>query len=159
MDLAELEQNRARLTASHRSIVVTFDYYPERVGMAFQRALAAASRPPHDVGPIADQLPGIVAEWDLTRGGQPIPITAEGIGSLPMGISSAIGRAIMEDFGNPKSPVSMAATSASSTPSPATSSPAAAWATAPTSPSPSSTPAGQDSSPGTSSGFPIPAGS
>jgi hypothetical protein len=112
--LDELEADTARLQALYRNITVTFDYHPARVGMNLQRAIAAVTRPPHDMGPIADELAKILAAWDLTRAGEPIPITPDGIGSLPMGIASAIGQVVMEDFHDPKSPSSLTASSASS---------------------------------------------
>jgi hypothetical protein len=121
--LDELESGRARLSATYQSITVNFEYFPDRVGMNLQRGIAAVTRPPHDMGPIADELANILAAWDLTRKGEPIPITPEGIGSLPMGISSAIGREIMEDFHDPKSRLSMVTASASSTVSPPSSRP------------------------------------
>jgi hypothetical protein len=125
--LDELEADTARLTATYRNITVTFDYCPMRVGMNLQRAIAAVTRPPHDMGPIADELAKILSAWDLTRAGESIPITPEGIGSLPMGIASAIGQQVMEDFHDPKSPSSLApsfASSPSPAPSPSTSRPA-----------------------------------
>src|SRR5262245_51173415 len=111
--LDELEDGLARLTASYRNLTITFEYFPERVGMNLQRAIAAVTRPPHDMGPIADELARIISAWDLTRHGAPIEITPEGVGSLGMGISSAIGGAIMEDFHDPKSPRSLEISSAS----------------------------------------------
>lgn len=148
MDLDALESGRAELSATYRNLIVHFHYHPERVGMNLQRALAEVTRPPHDMGPIADELANIVAGWDIKRGGVSIPLTPEGVGSLPMGVSSAVGRAIMEDFSNPKSPTTEAIPSLWLTPSPDTSSREESSATAQSSPSSSSTPAGQDSNPG-----------
>jgi hypothetical protein len=116
--LDELESGLARLTATYKTITVMFDYHPDLVGMNLQRAIAAVTRPPHDMGPIADELARIIETWDLTRHGEPVPITPDGIGSLGLGLSSALGAAIMEDFHDPKSPRSMASPSASSTSSP-----------------------------------------
>jgi hypothetical protein len=103
--LDELEAGTARLSATYQNITVTFTYYPARVGMNLQRAIASVTRPPYDMGPIADELSKVLEGWDLTRHGELIPISAEGLGGLPMGISSAIGREIMEDFHDPKSPI------------------------------------------------------
>lgn len=116
--LDDLEDGRARLSAAYKNLTVQFDYYPDRIGMNLQRSIAAVTRPPHDMGPIADELASVISAWDLTRKGEPIPITSEGVGSIGMGISSAIGRAIMEDFHDPKSPLSMVTASALSTVSP-----------------------------------------
>lgn len=142
--LDELEQGVARLKTTYKSLTIAFEYYPDRVGINLQRAIAAVMRPPHDMGPIADELASILSAWDLTRGDAPIPITADGIGSLPMGLSSAIGREIMEDFHDPKSPATLVSASASSTSSRAISGPDAS-ATSPTGPTASSARNGQDS--------------
>jgi hypothetical protein len=141
--LDELEQGLARLTTTYKSIAITFEYHPDRVGMNLQRAIAGVTRPPYDMGPLCDELAMVLSSWDLTRHDDPIPTTAEGLGSLPMGISSAIGREIMEDFHNPKSPLT-ADQSASSTSLPAGSQPDD-LATALISPTSSSAPNGQDS--------------
>lgn len=156
MDLDALESGRAELSATYKSLTVNFHYYPERVGMNLQRALAAVTRPPHDMGPIADELANIVAGWDVKRGGVSVALTPEGVGSLPMGVSSAVGRAIMEDFNDPKSPTTADIPSGWSTASPATSEPEVNSASAPGLPSPSSTPAGPASHPGISPDSPTP---
>ena len=155
--LDELESGTARLSVPYRTITITIDYYPDRVGMNLQRAIAAVSRPPFDVGPVADGLAHVLAGWDLTRNGEIIPITPEGIGSIGMSISTAIGGAIMEDFHDPKSPRSTAAPSASSTSSPP------GWrpddsATAQNGPTSSFERDGAGSIPPTSPGSPIPVG-
>jgi hypothetical protein len=155
--LDELEAGLARLTATYKTLTVTFDYHPDRVGMNMQRAIAAVSRPPHDMGPIADELAHVLSAWDLTRSGSPIPITADGIGSLGMALSSAIGAAIMEDFHDPKSPRSMAPSSALPTDSPPGSKPDAS-ATALTGPISSSEQNGPGSIQPTLPASPIPVG-
>jgi hypothetical protein len=152
--LDELEQGLARLTTTYKSISITFEYHPDRVGMNLQRAIASVTRPPYDMGPICDELALVLSAWDLTRNGEPIPTTAEGLCSLPMGISSAIGREIMEDFHDPKSPLTPDQASASSTSSLAGSQPADS-ATAQTSPTSSSEPNGQASIPLPSPASPI----
>lgn len=120
--LDELESGLARLTIAYKSISVTVEYYPERVGIALQRATASVQRPPYDMGPIADELAKVLAAWDITRGNEPVPITADGIGSLGMRLASEIASAIMQDFHDPKSPRSLttapSAPSEPSTPSP-----------------------------------------
>jgi len=142
--LDELEAGIARLATPYKGVTITFDYYPERVGLNLQRAVAAATRPPHDVGPIADGLAYVLAAWDLTRHGEPIPITPDGVASLAIGISGAIGAAIMEDFNDPKSPRSMVSRSESSTDLPPGSRPDES-ASAPTGPISFSERSGQDS--------------
>lgn len=144
--LDELEAGVAALTVTYRNIAIAVEYHPDRVGMAMQRALANATEPPYQVGPVVDQLALVLRSWDLTRNGETVPITPDGIGSLPMGVSSAIGRAIMEDFNDPKSPIATDAASASSTPSPPISEPDAS-ATAPTTPTSSYAPNGQGLTP------------
>lgn len=151
--LDELEAGIARLSTTYKSITITFDYYPDRVGLSLQRAVAAATRPPHDVGPIADGLAAVLAAWDLTRRGEPIPITADGVASLAVGISGAIGAAIMEDFHDPKSPRSMVSASESLTDSPPGSKPDAS-ASALTGPTSSSGRNGRDSTQPTSPASP-----
>ena len=116
--LDELEADLARLSATYHNVTVMFDYHPARVGMNLQRAVASVTRPPHDMGPIADELAKVLSAWDLTRGGEPIPVTADGIGSLPMGLAAAIGQNVMEDFHDPKSPSSLERSSAPSAPIP-----------------------------------------
>lgn len=155
--LDELEQGLARLTTTYKSITIAFEYHPDRVGMNLQRAIASVTRPPYDMGPICDELATVLESWDLTRNNQPIPTTAEGLGSLPMGISSAIGREIMEDFHDPKSPLTADQSSVSSTSSPAGSPPATSDS-APTLPTSSSEPNGQASTPPTLPAYPIPVG-
>lgn len=139
--LDELEAGRAVLTVPYKGIIITVEYYPDRVGMNLQRAIAAVSRPPFDIGPVADGLAHVLCGWDLTRAGEPIPITSEGIGSVGMSISTAIGGAIMEDFHDPKSPRSTATPSASSIGSPPGSKPDGS-ASAPSGPTSSSAPNG-----------------
>jgi hypothetical protein len=116
--LDELEADRARLQATYQRFVVTFEYHPARVSMNLQRALVGAANPPYDVGPLVVELANVLSAWDVTRRSEPVPVTADGIGSLPLGVSSEIAKSIMEDFGDPKSPLSAAAPSASSTASP-----------------------------------------
>lgn len=149
--LDELEAGLAVITVRYKTIDVTFEYHPDRVGMNLQRAIAAVSRPPHDVGPICDELARVLSQWDLTRGGEPIPITTAGIGSLGVGLAGAIGSAIMEDFTDPKSPRPTASELASSTSSPPGSRPASSGS-APTGDTSSASPDGpasiQPSSPG-----------
>ena len=153
--LDELEAGLAVLTVRYKTIDVTFEYHPDRVGMNLQRAIAAVTRPPYDVGPVADGLAHVLAAWDLTRNGEPIPLTPEGIGSVGMSISTAVGGAIMEDFHDPKSPRPTAATpSASSTVSLPGSRPDGSG-TAPTGPTSSSAPNGSASTPPTLPDSPI----
>lgn len=142
--LDDLELGLARLQIQFKTLTIVFEYHPERVGMNLQRAALAAARPPHDIGPMVDELANVLAGWDLSRAGAPIPVTADGIGSLPMGISSEMARAIMEDFNDPKSPIASGGPSGSSTPSPPGSRPDDS-ATAPTGPTSSSVPNGQGS--------------
>jgi len=152
--LDELEAGLARLTVPYKTISITIDYYPDRVGMNLQRAIAAVTRPPFDVGPVADGLAHVLAAWDLTRNGEPIPLTPEGIGSVGMSISTAVGGAIMEDFHDPKSPRPTASPSASSTVSPPGSKPDGSGS-APTGPTSSSAPNGSASTPPTLPESPI----
>lgn len=145
--LDELEADTAKLSATYQNLTVTFTYHPARVGMNLQRAIASVTRPPYDMGPIADELASVIEAWDLTRNGESIPITGEGIGSLPMGIASAIGQQVMEDFHDPKLPSSLVrslASSPSPAPSPPTSRPDDS-ASAPSGPTSSSEPNGQAS--------------
>jgi hypothetical protein len=155
--LDELESGIARLTVPYKTISITIDYYPDRVGMNLQRAIAAVTRPPFDVGPVADGLAHVLAGWDLTRNGEPIPLTSDGIGSVGMSISTAIGGAIMEDFHDPKSPRSTATPSASSIVSLPGSKPDGS-ATAPTGPTSSSVPNGAASIPQTWPDSQVPVG-
>lgn len=152
MDLDALEDGRAGLTVTFRGLTANVVYYPLRVGLNLQRGLAEAAVPPYPPGQLLEELPKVLVEWDVRRKGELVPITPDGVGTLPLGLSSAVARAIMEDFGDPKSPVATPPPdSPSPTPSPATSSTAGEWATAPSSPSPSSTPAGPASPSGTTS--------
>jgi hypothetical protein len=142
--LDELESGIAHLSVPYKGLTVEIDYYPDRVSMNMQRAIAVLSRPPHDVGPITEELALVLADWDLTRGGEPVPITPDGVGSLGIALSSAIGGSIMEDFNDPKSPRSTGSTSASLTDSPPGSKPDAS-AGVPTGPISSSARSGRDS--------------
>ena len=155
MDLDALERNLASVTATYKGQTATVVYYPERVGLNLQRGLAEAAVPPYQPHVLLDELPKIVVDWDIRRGGEPVPITPEGLGTLPLLVTSAIASAIMEDFRDPKSPTAtLPPASPSPTPSPATSAPADGSATAQPSPSPSSTPAGPASPPGITSASP-----
>lgn len=156
MDLDALQAGRAQLSATYNGFVVNFEYHPARVGMNLQAALAGATQPPYDVGPITRELAAVLAGWDIQRGGQPVPATAEGIGSLPMVLGSAIGQSIMQDFTDPKSPTTADIPSGWWTPSLATSEPADSSASVQSSPSSSSTPSGPASLPGNSSEGPTP---
>ena len=48
--------------------------------------------------PLPDALVKLVAAWGLERGGQPIPITAEAIATVPYAIQRAIWNSILGDF-------------------------------------------------------------
>lgn len=157
MDLDALEQNLARVTVTFRGQAATVHYAPLAVSLDLQRGMASLATPPHNPGPMVDELARVVTWWDVVRKGELVPITAEGIGSLPIELGLEIARAIMEDFRDPKSPLAIPPPAPPSpTRSPATSEPAAGSATAPSSPSPSSTPAGPASPSGTTSGSPTP---
>lgn len=156
--LDELESGLASLTVNYKNLAINITYYPDRVGINLQRAIAAVTRPPHDMGPIADELAKLLASWDLTRHGELIPISADGLGGLPMGIASAIGREIMEDFNDPKSPVTTGRSIEPSPSLPPTSKDQSS-ATAHSGPTSSSEPNGQDSIRLTFADSPIPVGS
>jgi len=156
VDLEALEANRARLHVPYREQELTIEYQPERVGMNLQRAWLRLGQPPHDPAPLLEQLAMILLSWDLARGGEPLAITLDVLGALPVVLTGQIAQAILEDFGDPKSPLRTASASASSTPSPITSTPADDSERAPVSPSSSSTPNGQDSLLGISPGSQVP---
>lgn len=152
MDLDAFEQDRAAVIVTFKGQAATIEYRPLLVSFNLQRGMALMSEPPHDPSVAIAELAKVISGWDLSRHGDVLPITAETIGSLGLGLGGAICRAILEDFSDPKSPLAtLPPAAASATPSPATSSPDPAWATVPSSPSPSSTPNTLASPSGTSS--------
>ena len=150
MDLDALEANRARLHVPYKDQELTIEYQPERVGMNLQRAWLRLGQPPHDVEPLLEQLATILLSWDLSRGGEPLPLTTDVLGALPVALTGTIAQNILEDFADPKSLRKTETASASSTRSRTTSTPAGDSATARTSRSSSSTHNGRESLRGSS---------
>lgn len=154
-DLHELEAGRARLVVPFRSLEIVVEYHPDRVS---GRTMAALRRAQVDNDPSAifAEVGQLLAAWDLTRDGEPIPITEDGVQSVGALVTLAIVMAILGDFADPKSRVTTAvgASSPSSRPSALTSSLEDDWATAQSTPGSSLTLAGLESSPGPSAALP-----
>jgi hypothetical protein len=75
-----------RVDISGRKLDVIYrasEYTPEllEAGMGFPAALVK-----------------LVVDWGLERNGQPVPITLEGLATVPFAIQRAIWNAILEDF-------------------------------------------------------------
>lgn len=157
-DLHELEAGRARLVVPFRDLEIAIEYHPERVT---GRTMAALRRAQTDNDPTAifGELVSLIAEWDLTRDGEPVPITPDGVHSLGALVTMALILGILGDFADPKSRIATGGgrTSASQKPSPPTSLAAARSATAQSTRGSSSTPNGPESIPGLSEDFPSPA--
>lgn len=140
-DLAALRSNSARLTVDYGGATFAVDYRFADVGPRThetQRKMQAG-----DMEALYAELAHLVAAWDATDAGVPVPTTADGFRSAGVGVCIALWNAILPDVGNPTVAPSGAVTHSSSG-----SSPTADSAPAPTTTPSFATPNGSGSHPG-----------
>ena len=71
-------------------------YYPNCYTLEFVQQIAEAG---NDVELAAQVAAKLIADWELTENGKPLPPTAEGIQRLPVMLLRAIEEAIGQDMG------------------------------------------------------------
>ena len=74
------------------------DYRPNYYTLRFNTELERLHRAAGDLSRLAPLLTSLFADWDLENGGVKIPVTEEGIASLPLVLLNTIDGAIMADM-------------------------------------------------------------
>jgi hypothetical protein len=111
MDISTLRENTKEITVSLGAGTIVAAYYPGRYTRKLQRDIAAKEKAlqakvdagddgadADDVNGIAEMVVALLASWDLTDGGKPVPITEETlVDALGYIYTLAILRAILDD--------------------------------------------------------------
>lgn len=149
-DLASLRANAARLTVTYAGEpLATVVYRPTALqGDMFDRLQSG------DWDGVYAALAEVVASWDLTDGGAPVPVDPTGFKRAGFAVCGTLINAMLRDMANPTWVTSPAP--ATPTPSGNGSSPAASSAPAPTTSISSEPPNGHTSPPGISPVSPPP---
>lgn len=87
MDIANLIGMRASLAITVGDEVVHVVYDPSKIDYSFVVAKTGFEG-------IFDLLAEVIVEWDLTYGGEPLPITSEGVRKLPLFVAQKINTEI-----------------------------------------------------------------
>lgn len=98
IDLAALATNVASTDVDFGESTITVKYRPSVATPANLKAVAAD--PDDEVGPFIDFLIKLVVDWDITNGGEKVPLTVEGVDSVPMAILQQVMRGVMADSQN-----------------------------------------------------------
>jgi hypothetical protein len=96
-DLGIFEQNVASTEVVYGRDKFMVRYHPSSYDDAFHKEFVARD----SRGSVNYYLSQLLAGWDLTRDGQPIPIAPETIEPLPLPVKIAIVQAIEVDVKNP----------------------------------------------------------
>ena len=79
---------------------LTFSYRPDAITPNSLRAILMAAEGDDaidSIGAYQETIPMFLDSWDLEDGGEPIPVDAEGVGSVPLAILDLVFGAIMDD--------------------------------------------------------------
>ena len=95
----------ADILGGPRSLVasgLSFAYRPDAVTPALlarilRGAEAAETEPMEALAAYRDTIPAFVVSWDLVNEGEPVPLTPDGIDTVPLAILDLVFEAIMED--------------------------------------------------------------
>lgn len=101
LDLQSLINRVAHVSVPIGAESIEVDYRPDLVTGETQRIIAASGGNPNP-DPLFLELARVVVGWDLTNGGQPVPVTIAAIAGLGLQISLQTLLAIVRDAGNPK---------------------------------------------------------
>lgn len=96
VDLAALRQRRATAVVEYHGEAFNVAYRPEKYDANMQAKMMQVSRS-SEFGPLLELLMEMLISWDLTDAGQPVPITPETLGSLPLNLLAEVARAVMRE--------------------------------------------------------------
>lgn len=114
IDLAALRQKSKPLAVPFGDDVVSIEYYPGKVTPEYQTKIKRlrSARDDADEAEQWEVLLAVVAKWDITDGGRPVPLDASGMNTVPTSILGEILSAVLEDMApNRKSAAASGATS------------------------------------------------
>jgi hypothetical protein len=98
LDLARLAAGVAHVSIPYAAETLEVDYRPELVtGRTFGLLAAAGRGGTIDLEALYAELGRLIAGWDLTDGGEPVPTDAAGLERLGMGLVGTILQAILAD--------------------------------------------------------------
>lgn len=156
LDLARLAAGIAHLAIAYTDETLEVDYRPELVtGRTFGLLARAGRGEGLDLGALYAEMTRLIASWDLTEDGVPVPIDPGGLERLGMALLGSILQAIVADAA--QNPTRAAGRQTRGTAATSNgSSPMAASGPAPTFTTSSSPPSGHTFTPPTSPASPTP---
>lgn len=101
MDINSIKADRARGKVEYMGEEVSFQYRPAMITPENYKVMSDGQ----NVDELGTFFEGILASWDLTNEGQPLPITAANVAKLPLALLRAIANFIArevpsKDLGN-----------------------------------------------------------
>lgn len=93
--------HRAEVKVEYHGHTITIGYDAEQYDQTLARRLAKIGET-NDLDAVVDVLQRLLLDWDLTAGGEPLPITTETLAARSMPMLMAINVAIQTDMFSPK---------------------------------------------------------
>ena len=99
LDFSDLKAKRRAVAVQYDGEVINVEYCPGMVTPEYQSAMLALakSEPTEDQTAAWEQMLAVMASWDITDNGEPLPITRETLGMMPTDLLMAIMQAITAD--------------------------------------------------------------
>jgi hypothetical protein len=95
IDLAALATNTATTVVPFGDSEINISYRPSVATPNNLKAITADED--DEVGPFIDFFISLVLDWDVTDGGKTVPLSDDGVGSVPMSVLQKIMRTVMAD--------------------------------------------------------------
>lgn len=93
MDLSSIRKDRSSVTVDFMGETLTLKYRPAMITPKTYHKLAEAD----SVDELSAFFADLIVDWDLTKGGDPMPVNKENVAELPMQLIRGISSAIMSD--------------------------------------------------------------
>lgn len=106
-DIDVFMNHRAEVKVEYHGHTITIGYDAEHYEQSLAKRLAKIQET-NDLDAVVDILERLLLDWDLTAGGEPLPITTETLAARSMPMLMAINVAIQTDmFASPNGPSSL----------------------------------------------------
>lgn len=97
LDLDQLQKRSARVTVEYGEDTVVLTYRPERIDAATARRLRKLVESPEQEEDLVEILAVLIADWDITQSGKPLPVTPESLRKIPIALMGSLASGIFTD--------------------------------------------------------------